>query len=213
MGPRVALVLVLLCSAAGLSASDPGANVAPVPPPLRYLLPIFYNGPGAYGTQWTSELMLWAEEHGTVRDVGLETRLEGAFFTNLFRPELPRVLRVKEASSLGASAIIPIVSEADFRQIVWLPAVPAGAGRVVTLRVYSTEATAFTLHIGSGQRQLRTVKNRPLGPAFASLDLSNLPAGEHELILKSVDRGLWAIASTYDLVTRDLTVRMPAHRR
>lgn len=178
----------------------------------RQLMPVWFNGPGADGTQWRSEFDIADERRARmIREFEDEPHPRGLFWR--IPPHrllnLRYAVRVREAKSDRPSAVVPFIPERAFRISVWVPAVPTGPGQRATLRVYSLEPAEVTVLVGGQRRLVTTTRARLTEPAFASIDISNFQ-GEQDVFVQSVEP-VWALASTYDAVTGDLTIRMPIH--
>lgn len=197
MRPRVGLFLLLASQFvfAGSAAAE------------RLLVPIFYNGAGADGTHWRSEYTRWNPMHGIVRELDFGQWPGGVFIEA--SSDIPRFVHVNETSSLAPAAIVPVVPISDFATVAWVPSLPTGPGRRVTLRVYSLQPAEVTIGVGGDLRSINTRRGGADEPAYAVLDLSELPPGEHDAFVRSGQTLVWAMGSSFDLVTRELTVRTP----
>jgi hypothetical protein len=136
----------------------------PAEPPLeaffeRVLIPILYDGPGRYGSQWQTDLSVrnandfvvqpWVVngeqltfQPGRPKRVSIEPAPEGRFLL-LPREALPRLhynLLVRDVSEgRGWGTEVPMVRETEFRQSIELMNLPFDQRYRVTLRLYSTQ--------------------------------------------------------------------------
>ena len=178
----------------------------------RMLLPILFTGPGGYGTEWVTEFDFEALDRSILsRTYGRSDGPEGAWQRGVSpRYERRRAyyLRVRAEAPAGPWAPIPAVPETEFRPSARITNVPAAGGKRVTLRLYSVVPATITVTGDGFERQVSTTGGGIFGPAFASLDLSEVMAGESDLVLLG-DAPFWAMASSFDPQTRALTIRTP----
>jgi hypothetical protein len=178
----------------------------------RMLLPILFTGAGAYGTEWVTEYDFEALDYSFLsRWYGRSDGPEGAWQQGVSpRYERRRAyyLRVRAEAPSGPWASIPAVPETEFRPSARITNVPAAGGKRVTLRLYSVVPATITVSGDGFERQVSTTGGGVFGPAFASLDLSGVLAGESDLVLIG-NAPFWAMTSSFDPETRALIIRTP----
>ena len=167
----------------------------------RVLIPVFFNGPGAFGSQWATEVVMVNRTPSTLRwlprvsqslpplpfdaTVSLDA---GNHLTGLIL-FLPRGYDVRfgavfrdlsrEASQWGTE--LPIVREQEFESVVVLPNVPFDARHRLQLRIYGIQGHTFYVRVSAGELTTEVavtgaceVRDQPCNsnrPAFGSLDL------------------------------------------
>ena len=186
----------------------------------RVLVPVLFNGPGAFGSQWETEveminassrpIVLLPEADRPLESLAANASVSLAAFGN--RPAglvlfLPRGFDVRfgsiirdtsrEAGDLGTE--VRVVREDDFRSELSLPNVPFDSRYRVQLRVYEldgipTDVVIYARQDGvtKGLTQVIPTGDRP---AFAAVDLTSELAllvgkGRHDLTIVANEDGL-----------------------
>ncbi|HVE73227.1 MAG TPA: hypothetical protein VNI54_17800 [Thermoanaerobaculia bacterium] len=180
----------------------------------RLLVPVLVTGRVADGTTWSSELDVELLDWGYIaRSLDRNDGAAGLFVTLSPRYERRRTyhVRVQPDPPRGNITPIPVVSETEFRPSMRINDVPTRRGQRVTLRIYSVEPANITVTAADGElsRQVRTTGGDLTHPAFASVDLTGVIGADMADLVLFADAPIWAMASTFDLATRELYIRTP----
>jgi hypothetical protein len=179
----------------------------------RLLVPVLISGRGADGTSWSSELDVELLDWGYLaRSLDRNDAPGGLFLTASPRFERRRrySLRIQADPPAGTWTPIPIVPETEFRPSMRIDAIPTKAGQRVTLRLYSVVPANVTITTGEFRRDVSTTGGDLLHPAFVSVDLTDaFPGSRFADLVLFADAPIWALASTFDRVTRELYIRTP----
>ena len=204
---------------------------------VRVLIPVLYNGPGAFGSRWESEIVLQDGSPGVLPDVsaplGANTSLQTLFGNRaaglvLFLPRgqewsfSSHIRDVsRDASQWGTE--IQVVRESDTRQNIVLQNVPFDPRYRLQLRIYNIDGVSMRVVVRQGitARDVSVVGPciaRPCNsnqPAYASVDLRQMFPGltgtQMIEVLQSVLQPLrlWAFVTVTNDETQHVTVISP----
>lgn len=184
----------------GLHYVDPAA--APDPSLFeRVLVPVLYNGPGAFGSQWETDVVMTnvsAHAFGVLPAVSAPLRSETSLQTLFGNRAAGLVLFIPRANDVRFTSHIrdvsrdaaqwgtemPIVRESDTRSRIVLRNVPLDPRYRLQLRVYGIDGVRIpvSLFAGTARREIGlrgpcTASAMPCNssdPAYASVDLQQL---------------------------------------
>lgn len=188
---------------------DPGAT----PDPSlfeRVLVPVLFNGPGAFGSQWRTEVDMfnrtprtlnWLPEvsetlppvaYNTAATLGdVPNHLTGLvlFLPRGYDVRFGAVFRdvSRDASQWGTE--LPIVREGEFQSTIVLPNVPFDPRYRLQLRIYGIEGFTYGVHVSIGEERWAVSVTGPCS-------LRDVPCNSDQPAFASVDLG-----QTFPLLT------------
>lgn len=204
-----------------------------VPPILeRFLVPAHFQGAGAAGSRWESELVLTytgpgVEIAGAVPDVFRRRgaphydfiaeageRRTGFVFGLPHRgvSEYGMRLRVRDAARSTTWTSVPIVRERDFfTRPVTVTELPYAPGTRLMLRMYviDRKSAAFQVYTGPRYIQLAGTKSDAFAPVYAELDLSAIrqEGQPNFMTVQPLDRApFWAVITATDTATGHIEI-------
>ena len=184
----------------------------------RVLFPVAYTGPGALGSQWTTDVIL---PKGLIAfEDPVMTHPEGLLYFPARGGVVHYSLHVRNDDDLGAD--VPVIHTRDTNFSLAIDAIPRTASTRRTLRIYDLDQIPRLVHVevttaAPGSFRFTDVvltNGSPTSPAYALLDLDSLasPVGDVLKVTVRTDYGarLWAMVSAADNVTQRVTLFMPA---
>ncbi|HEX6084146.1 MAG TPA: hypothetical protein VF266_06450 [Thermoanaerobaculia bacterium] len=199
----------------------------------RVLIPVLFNGPGAFGSRWETEVVLQGDPPGVLPDVSAPLRTDASIqtlFGNrasglvLFLPrghEWSFSSHVRNATQWGTE--LPVVREGDTRRRIRLQKVPFDPRYRLQLRIYGIDGVGATMSIVQGMTWRTVTLRGPCSatpcnsdqPAYASVDLKQLFAGStgtQTIELRHPAHQplrFWAFVTVTDNETQHVTVISP----
>lgn len=170
----------------------------------RVLIPVFFNGPGAFGSQWATEVVMvnrsprplrWLPRvsgslppipaDATVSLEGIGNHLTGLvlFLPRGYDVRFAAVFRdvSREASQWGTE--LPIVREDEFEPTVTLPNVPFDPRYRLQLRIYGIDGHSFRVHVAPSSSESREIT------VAGACTRPNEPCNSRQPAFASVDLG------------------------
>ena len=199
----------------------------------RVLIPVLYNGPGAFGSQWETEVVLQGGPPGVLPDVSAPLRTDASLqtlFGNrasglvLFLPrghEWSFGSQIRDATQRGTE--MPVVREGDTRRRIRLQKVPFDPRYRLQLRLYGIDGVGMTVSIFQGTTWRTVTLRGPCSqtpcnsnqPSYASVDLEQLfpgLTGKQTIELQHLTHQplrLWAFVTVTNNETQHVTVISP----
>jgi hypothetical protein len=203
----------------------------------RVLIPVLYNGPGAFGSQWETEVLLQGGSPGVLPDVSAPLRPNRSLQTLFGNRAAGLVLFLprgqewsfashirdvsRDASQWGTE--IPVVREGDTRRNLVLQNVPFDPRYRLQLRIYNIDGVstqvivrrAITPHTVSVVGPCTAMPCNSNQPAYASVDLRRMfpdLTGTQTIDVQQVvlpPLRLWAFITVTNDETQHVTVISP----
>jgi len=147
------------------------------------LVPIDYNGKGAHGSEWVTEVrtsgasFVPAHCENSSPQYSYPSHTSGPYYIRVPRTGAHRVrhnVRVRETSGRSLPVDIPVLREGEWLHdatTIELP--PPSPNRRVTLRLYAPDDAVSSVSVGAAKTTLVRLQNLgPDAPRYATLDLA-----------------------------------------